>query len=210
MDFECKFCGKNFASNYSLERHESTMHSNRTFSKLDAENESGNSDDDEMSYVSDSEDSTGSSDDSANDEEELRDLKNDVIFQDIKRKAFNSHQDEIEELGEHFGDIDHKKKIKKIRHKVCPKVCKTIVKMIQKKIVNCDRLRRSKLFRLIQETIDQIREEGVPREEAIRRAVEKRKYLIQALIESDDWSEDETNESELSANERSSDNEDED
>lgn len=185
---ECNICGKFYATNYSLLRHQETMHNHHHEDNDDQESlvsqyGAGYSDDETSHYDSDGDSDTLSSD---SEDDDQKALENDTFFQSMKRKAFNTHEETMETLYDELGEMDHGKKIKSVKRAVLPKVRKSLRYMIERQLLRNARLRRSRIFKIIKETADHIQEKGYSREEALRRAIEKRKHLIYAAVSADD------------------------
>lgn len=202
---ECYICGTYFASNFSLKRHQTTMHPNDDDvvdmeSRTSDVDPSVSSDEDRSSrdgYDSD-DDSERSSQDGYESDDESEDVSDveseneqpvvlDKFLLDMKKLAWKPHMKEMDELIEQFESegLTDDKAVRRIKKLLTPKVRKTLRQVMEKKIVEVDRIRRNQLYKRIMETAkDLIADEAYSRSAAIRFAVAKHKYIIYDIIPS--------------------------
>lgn len=171
MPYLCEFCNKQFASKFSRQRHEYKQHS---------------CDDEEISegsgYNTDTEIDTDTEMSSEDESDGQESLKTDAVVLKLRKKAASKHLQEVDEIDEQLGDIPVKEKVKRVRKVIIPKVRKSLRRLVTKEILKHEQLRKSKIFKIVMETARDLIAKGYGREEAIKRAVQKRKYLINGLV----------------------------
>ena len=190
--FVCSYCEKRFATRYSKKRHENNFHTIETdTSTVDSAAES--------SYVTKtSSDVTDNTPASALDEEEEENEttctsqnssdsgdqiehsecdEEDHPFDDLLREAFECHHEEYSQL-----NCDDEVNVNRQKRSDFKRVSKTLRELFVDYILDMEEKMSTPLFKTILRKAEEYEEEGFDRDEAVKAAVDYRKFSIEKLL----------------------------
>ena len=184
---ECNECGKNFASRYSMERHRKELHFDDNLSSQ-TDNESDESDSGESNDASqmseDENNMTQSSSEDSNTDEESDGEDGDSVFNDIICQTLYTHREKRDQLISELVDSGKSENEANIyaNSKLLWKYRKTMRQLFTELIFKIERVKNHSITKAIEKKVEELEDDGMDHDEAIRAAIGYRKHLIDRLF----------------------------